>query len=149
MPVRIVTDSTASLPPYLAERHGIEVVPLLVRFGDTEYRDGVDLSDAEFYRMLEERPEHPVTSQPSPAAFADVYRRLGAAGDAIVSVHISSALSGTLASARLAAQGVTLTRAYVPLPQCTPAGTWHPKSCFQPAARRSRRRSRGRRRCRS
>ena len=103
MPVMIVTDSTAALPPDLAEQHGIEVVPLLVRFGETEYRDGVDLSDAEFYCLLEDRPELPVTSQPSPAAFMEVYRRLGCDGDAIVSIHVSSAVSGTLASAQQAA----------------------------------------------
>jgi DegV family protein with EDD domain len=103
MPVKIVTDSTASLPTDVASELAIEVVPLIVRFGTREYVEGVDLSTEEFYDLLETSPDHPATSQPSPAAFREVYESLGSQGDDIVSIHISGKLSGTLASAQQAA----------------------------------------------
>ncbi len=103
MPVRIVTDSTASLPAEVQREHDITVIPLHVLFGDTDYLEDQDLSAKEFYRQLETRSEHPTTSQPTPAAFLQAYRSLEG-DDPIVSVHISEALSGTLASARQAAQ---------------------------------------------
>ena len=99
MPVKIVTDSTASLPAELAAQHDITVVPLRVRFGSDEYLGGVEISDEEFYRLLETSPEHPATSQPTPAQFQEVYERLGADGDPVVSIHLSELMSGTLASA--------------------------------------------------
>ena len=102
MAVKIVTDSTAYLPRSLLDEHGIEVVPLHVHFGTDDFTDGVDITPTEFFTMLENRPEHPTTSQPSPAAVMDIYERCGADGSAIVSIHLSSKLSGTLESARLA-----------------------------------------------
>ena len=102
MGVKIVTDSTAYLPKQLIDEHGIEVVPLHVHFGTDDYADGVDITPTEFFTMLESRPEHPTTSQPAPASFMDIYRDAGADGSAIVSIHLSSKLSGTLESARLA-----------------------------------------------
>jgi DegV family protein with EDD domain len=77
-------------------------VPLHVHFGTDDFTDGVDITPTEFFTMLENRPEHPTTSQPSPAAVMDIYERCGADGSAIVSIHLSSKLSGTLESARLA-----------------------------------------------
>ena len=78
MSVRILTDSVADLPLGIARGLGIEVVPLLVRFGDEEYRDGVDITTEQFYRMLQERREFPATATPSPATFAEAYDRLAA-----------------------------------------------------------------------
>ena len=103
MPVRIVTDSTGSLPAEVVEAHGIAVVPLHVRFGATDYTEGEDLSAEEFYRLLETLPDHPATSQPNPAEFGAVYDRVASDGDPIVSIHISSKLSKTVESARQAA----------------------------------------------
>jgi DegV family protein with EDD domain len=97
--VRIVTDSTADLPPGEAERLGITVVPLYVRFGDEVYRDRVDISEDEFYARLERDTVHPGTTQPTPEDFAKVYRELAKQADGIVSIHISSKLSGTYSSA--------------------------------------------------
>jgi DegV family protein with EDD domain len=100
MAVRIVTDSTADIPSEVAQQLGITVVPLTVFFGDEAYLDGVELDNASFYRKLETSRELPRTSQPSPAAFAEAYERLikeGATG--ILSVHLSSKLSGTYQSA--------------------------------------------------
>ncbi len=95
MPVRIVTDSTCDLPPELAKEFGISVVPVYVRFGQTSYRDGIDISHDEFYEKLVTSPVHPSTSQPTPADFAGVYRELAKDTNEIVSVHVSGKLSGT------------------------------------------------------
>jgi DegV family protein with EDD domain len=102
--IRIVTDSTSDIRPEDAQRLEIDVVPLTVRFGDEQFRDGVDLSPEQFYLRLPTTPVQPSTSQPTPEQFAEVYRRHVDAGDTVVSIHISSKLSGTLQSASLAAQ---------------------------------------------
>ncbi len=102
MVVRVVTDSTADLPPDLIERWGITVVPLTVHFGEETFRDGVDLGPDEFYRRLQASSVLPRTSQPSPGAFAEVYDRLARGHDEVLSIHISSKLSGTYSSARQA-----------------------------------------------
>ncbi len=102
--IRVVTDSTSDILPAEAQRLGVDVVPLTVRFGDEQFRDGVDLGPDDFYRRLPTTPVQPSTSQPTPDQFAEVYRRHVSAGDSVVSVHISEKLSGTLQSASLAAQ---------------------------------------------
>jgi DegV family protein with EDD domain len=99
MTIKIVTDSTADLPPVLTKELGITVVPLYVRFGDKTYRDGVDITGDEFYKRLLTDPIHPNTSQPTPQDFTDVYRELSQKADGIVSIHISGKLSGTCSSA--------------------------------------------------
>ena len=104
MPVRVVTDSTADLPPDVAQALGITVVPVLVRFGDEVFRDGVDLSSEEFFERLSHSTELPKTSQPPVGSFQEVYERLAWEADAIVSVHVSSKLSGTVSAAAMAAQ---------------------------------------------
>jgi len=101
--VAIVTDSTASLPGELVANHGIVVVPLHVVLGGQEYGDGVDLTTDELAAALR-RFTTVTTSRPSPQAFLDVYEAAAAGGaDAVVSVHISSDMSGTVGSAMLAA----------------------------------------------
>ena len=95
MTVRIVTDSTADIPPSIAEALDINTVPVYVRFGRQVYRDIIDISHDELYTRLANDPVHPTTSQPSPSDFATVYRRLLQPGDEIVSIHVSSKLSGT------------------------------------------------------
>jgi DegV family protein with EDD domain len=102
MAVRIVTDSTADLPPELVKELGITVVPIYVRFGEEVYRDGVDISGDEFYRRLENTTVHPSTVQPGPQDFLEVYRKLSKGADGIVSIHISTKLSGTYNSALMA-----------------------------------------------
>ena len=105
MSIRVVTDSTASLPPEIAADLGITVIPLHVSFGTTSYRDGVDLDADEFYRLLESSPDHPTTSQPNPAEFAQAYSEVEGDGP-IVSIHISNDLSKTVESARQGAAQV-------------------------------------------
>jgi len=93
--VRIVTDSVADLPAGVAAGLGITVVPLIVRFGTEEYRDGVDLSTEEFYEKLRSSADFPVTATPSPQDFADAYDRLAGEADAILVIMLSARLSGT------------------------------------------------------
>ena len=99
MTFKIVTDSTADLPPELANELNITVVPVYVRFGDKVYRDRVDISEDEFYRRLLNGPIHPNTTQPTPQDFDDVYRKLSQEAAGIISIHLSSKLSGTYDSA--------------------------------------------------
>jgi len=104
--VKVVTDSTADLPPELARRFGIEVVPLYVHFGEETRQDGVDIGPDEFYRRLVQSQRLPTTSAPSPGAFQDVYSRLLKEADGVISIHISSKLSATHNSAVLAGEQV-------------------------------------------
>lgn len=99
MNVKIVTDSTADMPPDLASKLGITVVPAYVHFGNDVYRDRVDISEEEFYQRLLTDPVHPSTEPPTPEDFADVYQKLVREADGIISIHISSKLSATYNSA--------------------------------------------------
>ena len=107
MPVAVVTDSTAYLPPGLVAERRIQVVPLEVRLGDRVGREGVDIDAAAVSTALADRHVTVQTSRPAPADFARTYRAALAAGVAgVVSVHLSRELSGTWDAARLAAQEV-------------------------------------------
>jgi DegV family protein with EDD domain len=100
--VHLVTDSTACLPQEYAEEHGVTVVPLQVSLDGTYFRDGVDLTADEFYRRLVMGARGGST-QPSPEQFASAYRTIldkDPAAD-IISMHVSSRVSGTLNSARI------------------------------------------------
>ncbi|MBV9691141.1 MAG: DegV family protein [Ktedonobacteraceae bacterium] len=100
MAVRIVTDSTADIPLAQAQALAITIVPLTVFFGEQAFLDGVELDNAGFYRKLRESKSLPRTSQPPPAAFQEAYKNLISEGaDGILSVHLSSKLSGTYQSA--------------------------------------------------
>ena len=107
MPVRIVTDSTSDLPPGLAAELGVTVVPLTVFFGDEAFLDGVEIDAPTFYERLRSSPVLPRTSQPSTEAFRAEYERLAEETDEIVSIHLSSKLSGTFNSASLAREEVS------------------------------------------
>lgn len=106
MTVRVVTDSTADLPEGMAAELGITVVPLHIHFGDETYEDGVTITKDEFYRRLTTGPGLPKTSAPASGAFTDVYERLATETDEIISLHISSKLSATYASAVLGKEAV-------------------------------------------
>ena len=106
----IVTDSSADMGP-LAQANDVEVVPLTIRFGTHEFRDGIDLASAEFYERLKTSPQTPITAQPSPATFAETYKHmLDGGSERILSLHISSALSGTYNAASIAASMVDARR---------------------------------------
>jgi DegV family protein with EDD domain len=104
--VRVVTDSTADIPPQLAEELGITVIPCNVQFGLESYRDGVDLTREEFYAKLVESPELPTTSVPSVGVFTETYRELAKETNEIVSIHLSSSLSALYSTACLGAKDV-------------------------------------------
>jgi DegV family protein with EDD domain len=98
--IRIVTDSTADLPIAEAEALGITIVPLTVSFGDETYLDNIELDNAHFYTKLQTSKDLPQTSQPAPAKFQEAFTQLINEGaDGILSVHLSSKLSGTYQSA--------------------------------------------------
>ncbi len=102
--IAIVTDSTSDLDPAVAAEQHITLVPAHVRFGDVDYKDGVDITGEQFYAMLTEARDLPQTSQPSVGEFAEVYERLAQDHEHIVSLHVSGKLSGTMQSALTAAQ---------------------------------------------
>ena len=100
MAVRILTDSTCDIPLEQAKALGITIVPLIVFFGDEAFLDGIELDNTSFYSKLQTSKVSPRTSQPPPAAFEEAYKRLINEGvDGILSVHVSSKLSGTYQSA--------------------------------------------------
>lgn len=96
--VKIVTDSTVYLPE-IFERYDVRVVPLKVAFGTEAYTEGVDITNEEFYQKLAKSNVLPTTSQPSVDDFLKVYAELAQRGHPILSIHISSKLSGTFNSA--------------------------------------------------
>ncbi len=103
MPIQFVIDSASDILPEEAARMGITVLPLTVTFGETTYRDSVDLSHREFFEKLAVCRDLPTTSQLPPADFADCFEQLTAAGQDVVVITVSSRLSGTYQSATIAA----------------------------------------------
>lgn len=97
--VALVTDSTANIPLELTGSFPLHVAPLQVIWGKEIYRDGIDIQPAEFYTRLKDAKEMPTTSQATPASFNQIYHDLLEQGYDILSIHISSKLSGTLDSA--------------------------------------------------
>lgn len=101
MSIRLIIDSTSDMPEKF--RQEFTIVPLSVRFGTEEYIDGVTITNHEFYEKLVESDALPTTSQPTPAAFAEVYQEAVDAGDEVIVLTLSSKLSGTYQSACIAA----------------------------------------------
>ena len=107
MTVRIVTDSSCDLPQELADSLGVTIVPLSVRFGDTEYIDRTTITTDEFWAKCAQSPVLPETAAPAPGQFKKVYEDLAAGGaTAVVVIALSSSLSATMQSAELAAKDV-------------------------------------------
>ncbi|MEX2237038.1 MAG: DegV family protein [Dehalococcoidia bacterium] len=104
MTVRVLTDSTAYFAPGEAAARGVTIVPLYVIFGETTYKDGVELSIDEFFAKLVSSKDLPKTSQPSAGDFHDAYRSLGQPGVQVAAIHLSSHLSGTHNTSRMAAE---------------------------------------------
>jgi len=99
----VVTDSTADIAPELAAEHSITIVPLSVSIAGEEFRDGA-LSQQQFFDRMNAAPQLPTTSQPSIGAFVEAYGRALETAEHVISVHISANLSGTIESARAAAE---------------------------------------------
>lgn len=104
--MQIVTDHGADISTEQREGLDIHYVPLTITLGGRVYRGGVDIGVQEFYELLDRTGEMPSTSQPSPGDFAELYRNLARTDPDILSVHISSGLSGTVNAARMGASMV-------------------------------------------
>jgi len=102
--LRIVTDGAADMPAGWEKEYDIQVIPINIQFGEKTYLQGVDLSNEDFYRQVEESGKIPKTSQPSPFQFKEFYEHMAKAGDTILSLHVTSKLSGTFESAVSAAR---------------------------------------------
>ncbi len=109
-PVSVVVDSTSDLPEQVKSSHGITSVPLTVTFGDQSYKDGIELTPAEFLTRLKASEIPPTTSQPPITAFAEVFSKEIERGHDVLCVTIASELSGTFNAARLAADSVESSR---------------------------------------
>ncbi|MBP7693615.1 MAG: DegV family protein [Anaerolineales bacterium] len=97
--IRIVTDTTASLPAGFAAAHGVVVVPQVVSFGAQSFQEDIELSAAALIERLTRTPEPPHTAAPEPGWFVDAYRRQLAGAETVLSLHPSSEISGTVRSA--------------------------------------------------
>ncbi|MCC5423977.1 DegV family protein [Clostridium botulinum] len=100
--IKIITDSTADLPKDIIEKYDIEVIPLFVSFGDKVYKDGVDIKLEQLFTKIEKKNVFPQTSQVNPQRFYEYYKKYIDKGYSIISIHISSKMSGTYQSACLA-----------------------------------------------
>lgn len=105
--MKIVTDSGADLPVAEAQELGITVAPLFIQFPEGEIESSAITPDAFYDRLAAMQPEIPTTAQPSAGIFADLYQQLAEKGEEILSVHISSGLSGTIQSAQLGMREMT------------------------------------------
>ena len=102
--IRIVTDSTADIPPSLGA--DITVVPCFIQFGATSFLDDVDITREQFYARLTTSDELPTTASPGAGVFEQVYRRVAGESDEVISLHVASALSSVCNAARVGAQAV-------------------------------------------
>ncbi|REE91630.1 DegV family protein with EDD domain [Paenibacillus taihuensis] len=102
--IRIVTDSTTDLPKELLQQHQVDVIPLTVMVDEKSYFDNVDITPIEFIHKMKGSKELPKTSQPSIGKFVEMYDRLGANGETIISIHMTSGMSGTYTTACTAAE---------------------------------------------
>ena len=100
--IKIITDSTADLPLHIVARYNLEVLPLLVSFGDETYKDGIDINLPTLLEKMNGTSEFPRTAQVNPQRFLECYKRYLDEGYKIVSIHISSKMSGTYQSACVA-----------------------------------------------
>lgn len=123
--VRVVTDSTADVPADMVAALGITVIPSYVVFGSESYRDGVELTKAQFYEKLLTAEAVPVTAAPSPHVYEEAYRGLAREADEIISIHAASRLSSLYSSATIGARGVSeATVAVVDSEQATMGYGW-------------------------
>jgi len=109
MTLRIVTDSSCDLPQTLVDQHGVTVVPIFVQVGENAYRDGIDITRAEFYERLPHFKPPATTAAPGPELFKQTYERLANDGATeILSIHISHTLSATVTNAQKAAEETSI-----------------------------------------
>jgi DegV family protein with EDD domain len=100
--VGIVTDSIASLSKELVEKYGIYIIPITINFGDKIYRDGIDITPSEVYRLLRKAKKLPTTSSPPPGAYLEAYRQLSQHSDSILCITLPQQVSMGFDSAQQA-----------------------------------------------
>lgn len=100
--IKIITDSTADLPKDIYEKYDIEVLPLLINFGEESYLDGVEINTDEVFEGIRNENILPTTAQVTPNRFVEIYKKYLAEGCKIISIHMSSMMSGTYQSACIA-----------------------------------------------
>ncbi|KZM57680.1 MAG: DegV family protein [Bacillaceae bacterium] len=112
MQIAIVTDSTAYIPEEVRKRHGIHMIPLSVIFGDESYREEIDMTAESFWEEIKRQKELPTTSQPPVGEFVELFESLSKEYDAVISIHLSSGISGTYNGAVTAGQMVDSIKVY-------------------------------------
>ncbi len=101
--LHIVTDGAADFPAGWEEELDVQIIPINIHFGEETYLQYVEMNLEEFYRKVDTGSIFPKTSQPSPHQFSEFYKKIAKPGDTILSIHVTSKLSGTYASAVSAA----------------------------------------------
>lgn len=112
MKTAIVTDSTAYIPKEIREKHHIHMIPLSVIFGAETYAEEVEISSEQFFAEVREKQELPTTSQPSVGMFVELFEELSKEYDAVISIHLSSGISGTFNGSVTAAEMVDKIKVY-------------------------------------
>ena len=105
--IAIITDSGSDIPDELMDKYNIHIVPVRYNFGDKDYIDKVSLTSKEFYNELQNNPNHPQTSQPTPGDFRKQYEFLSSHYKSLISIHLPHALSGTMQSAKTASNKIS------------------------------------------
>jgi DegV family protein with EDD domain len=106
MMLKIVMDSAGEIPDEWRKEYDVVVIPVNIQFENKTYLQGIDLSNDDFYHLADSTGVIPKTSQPTPQQFVELYRKIAKASDTILSLHVTSKLSGTFNSAVLAAKEV-------------------------------------------
>jgi DegV family protein with EDD domain len=102
--IHVITDTTSGLPPEIANKYHIPMIPQIINFGNRSYYEGVDIDNSKFMQMLIAAKELPKTAAPPPELFVQQFKKLLPSGDTIFCIHPSSELSGTVRSAMMAAK---------------------------------------------
>jgi DegV family protein with EDD domain len=113
--IHIVTDGAADVPVEWEKEYQIDIIPINIQFGERTFLQNVELDSEGFYKLVEETRKIPKTSQPSPHQFKEFYRKIAQKGDTILSIHVTSKLSGTYASAVAAAEELKAELRVVPV----------------------------------
>jgi len=113
--LHIVTDGAADMPPEWGDEYDIHTIPINIQFGDKTYLQFIDLDFDGFYKMVDESKDFPKTSQPSPHQFVEYYKSIAKEGDTILSMHVTSKLSGTYQSSVMAAEELKDTYNVIPV----------------------------------
>lgn len=104
--IKIVTDTACNLPPGVAEQYSVSTIPFNIQFGLQTFQEGVNITPQTFYRRIQAEQALPTTSQPAVGEFCRLYQTLAADGSQILSIHLTSKLSGAWQAAVLAAKQV-------------------------------------------